>query len=292
MVTATYPASGINHEWRKQTGAYYTPRSLTDFLASWVMSAGPNRILEPSVGTGEFLIALEQLVQSDRGPRVLAVDQDPKAVAHAAMSVDTSRLSVDFVVRNFFHLLPEETSPVQAVIGNPPWIRFHRFTGDDREAAALRAGEAGVQLTGLASSWAAFLVHAVSFLTPDGRVAMVLPGELLRADYAAPVRIFLAKRFRSIQLITFDLPVFPGAQVDTVLLLGSSNGPRGTWMSRLRGVDELAKFREFERPVVDARWGGASAEVGEALRELEESGQYVTLGSLGRVDIGVVTGHN
>lgn len=33
----------------------------------------------------------------------------------------------------------------------------------------------GVRLSGLASSWAAFLIHAGAFLSPNGRLAMVLP---------------------------------------------------------------------------------------------------------------------
>ena len=80
-------------------------------------------------------------------------------------------------------------------------------------------------MTALASSWAAFVVHAASFVAPGGRLALVLPAELLTVNYAAPVRRFLMQRFTSVRLVLFEERVFPGVMEEVVLLLAEGQGP-------------------------------------------------------------------
>jgi L-serine dehydratase len=51
---------------------------------------------------------------------------------------------------------------MDAVVGNPPFIRYQDHRGDARKRSAAAALAQGVRLSGLASSWAALLVHAVA----------------------------------------------------------------------------------------------------------------------------------
>lgn len=83
----------------------------------------------------------------------------------------------------------------EVVIGNPPYVRYQSFAGVPRAKSRALALRYHVPLSGLASSWAAFTVHATNFLTDDGRLGLVLPAELLTVNYAAPVRSFLLRRF-------------------------------------------------------------------------------------------------
>src|SRR6185369_10957189 len=112
--------------------------------------------------------------------------------------------------------------------------------GRERERGLRAASRAGVQLSGLASSWAPFVVHASAFLAPGGRLALVLPAELLQVDYAAPVREFLLRRFGSVTVVSFEEAVFPGATVDAVLLLAEEGGPGGLRVLTLRNTREIA----------------------------------------------------
>ena len=107
-------------------------------------------------------------------------------------------------------LRPRAGAEFDAVIGNPPYVRYQNFAGEARARAQRAALAAGVRLTGLSSSWAAFTIHASRFLRPEGRLALVLPGELLTVNYAAQVRRFLLRRFARVRLVLFDTRVFPG----------------------------------------------------------------------------------
>jgi adenine-specific DNA-methyltransferase len=105
-------------------------------------------------------------------------------------------------VGDFFTVEP--TGSYDAVIGKPPYVRYQNFSGEARACSREAAVRAGVSISGLASSWAAFTVHAALFLTKGGRLGLVLPAELLMVNYAAEVRRFLMQRFARVDLVLFE----------------------------------------------------------------------------------------
>ncbi len=121
----------------------------------------------------------------------------------------------------------EPSGSYDVVIGNPPYVRYQDFTGEARTRSRAAALRAGVPLTNLASSWAAFTVHSALFLKPGGRMGLVLPAELLSVNYAAEVRAFLLREFARVDLVVFTERVFPGVLEEVVLLLaeGYRHGP-------------------------------------------------------------------
>lgn len=200
---------------------------------------------------------------------------------------------------SFFDVKAADLPGITAVVGNPPYVRDHGFTGEARKAGLARSWEQGVKLTQLASSWAHFVIHATSFLDGrDGRLALVLPAELLHADYAEPVRSFLSRRFSSVIVIAFDRVVFEDAQVDAVLLLASNDDEAGMRLVRLHDASELAVVDlrapdQWVRRGASDRWSSALDEDFERVyANLVASGQAVRLSTLASVDIGVVTGKN
>ncbi|MGH3025352.1 MAG: Eco57I restriction-modification methylase domain-containing protein, partial [Gaiellaceae bacterium] len=186
---------------------------------------------------------------------------------------------------------------VDAAVGNPPYIRYHGFTGDDRAKALLRAQAQGVELTRLASSWAHFVVHATAFLKPAGRLALVLPAELLHTDYGQPVRDFLLRRFPSVIVVAFDRMIFADAQVDAVLLLASHDGLPGLRVARVRDEGALVDLNVAQIDPGSGnparRWSAAvDADADEIYREAMHRYTSHRLGEIASVDIGFVTGAN
>lgn len=155
-------------------------------------------------------------------------------------------------------------------------------------------------LSGLASSWAAFTVHAALFLRPGGRMALVLPAELLSVNYASAVRKFLFDRFASVELVMFDEQVFPEAEADVVLLLadGFDGGPSGhAVIHRARNAEaltsELVQRRWRPRDPAEKWISGliGSAPV-EVLHGLEAAGDFTCLETWADTTLGMVTGNN
>lgn len=295
---------------RKARGAFFTPPQISRFIVDWAVRAGDNRVLEPSCGDAGFLVSaaerLHLLSSSEPLPAaggLHGVEVHPASAAAAAERLRAIGATAEIVVGDFFDVEP--CARFDAVVGNPPYVRYQSFTGSARRRGLEAALAEGVRLSGLASTWAAFTVHASRFLKPHGRLGLVLPAELLTVNYAAPVRDFLLRRFARVRLIAFHERVFPGVLEEVVLLLAEgSGGAAGFDVVHVRDVDGLALFGSPVQPG-DARdtWSPAKrsgkwspALVDSALLADHDAvaagGSFLPLAHWGEVYLGGVTGNN
>jgi adenine-specific DNA methylase len=211
---------------------------------------------------------------------------------------------------DFFELEPAAIH-VDAVVGNPPFIRYQRFSGETRRLGLTRAKTQGVRLSELASSWAPFLVHAISMVKPGGRLAMVIPFEITHAGYARPVLRHLAASFGSVTFLTFQSRIFGGLNEDTLLLLADNKGAEAAsfaWrdladseqLLALLQTDSLVKIPSATVLDHNALCRGEARllsymlpeKVRSLYNELKRVRAVRSLGRLASVGIGYVTGAN
>ena len=285
---------------RKARGAFFTPPEITRYLARWAVRSADDRVFEPSAGDAAFLVAATHRLQElglDR-PELYGVEIDPASVATAGRRVAEAGGTAHLRTADFFDI--EADPGYTAVLGNPPYIRYQDFHGRQRAQSRRTALKAGVTLSGLSSSWAAFTVHAAMFLRPGGRMALVLPAELLSVNYAAAVRKFLFDSFASVELVMFDEQVFPSAEADVVLLLadGFGQGPSSHAVihraGNARSLTSALVQRHWSPPDPAGKW--VSGLIGdlpvELLTQLHHGGQFTSLEHWGDTTLGMVTGNN
>jgi len=236
----------------KEFGAYYTDAFVARFLVNWAIRRHSDTVLDPSFGGGVFLEAACDRIAclGGRGQpkQVSGVELDASAFDTTLQSLQKSRgLSSSLQCKDFF-ALDAGAMMCDAVVGNPPFIRYQRFSGEARRRALARAAEQGVHLSGLSSSWAPFIVHGASMVRKGGRLAMVFPYEALYATYARPVLKFLGEQFSGITVITFRTKLFPDLSEGTILVLaeGKGGGPASFNTSDLASVRELAAIPLFD----------------------------------------------
>jgi len=288
-------------ERRKALGAFYTPTHLAQAIADWAIRAPQDRILDPAAGEAVFLAAAADRLRAfgcgDSSCQIFGVEIDRDAREKSQATLFEQSCSSQIELNDFFRVAPEHLGGLfNVVIGNPPYIRYHRFNGETRRRALEAAAAAGVRLSRLTSSWAPFLVHAASFLAPGGRLGLVLPAELLHVDYAAPIREFLLRRFASVTVVTFEQAVFPGAMIDAVILLAEDGTtPQGLRILKLADAKELRfSLRGLFTANPAERWSVLRAPSGgvQALERLRAEQKLAPLSAVASVDIGCVTGAN
>jgi adenine-specific DNA-methyltransferase len=302
----------ITRDKKKQLGAFYTPQPMARFIVKWAVRNPDETVMDPGCGEAVFLLeAYNHLLElgasaAQAVSQIQGVEVDEAAYDRACQLLsDASGVGAPGILcADFFQVQPDLFGPpaVDVIVGNPPYVRYHQFQGATRQQALQSARRAGVELTRLTSSWAPYLIHAISFLKPGGRLAMVVPAELLQVDYAEPVRRFLLERFATVAVVTFDERVFPDVLEDTVILLAESDGSSpGLRVIRL---DNLSDLTELGQSLTDAPIARGAKQAQKWTRyllprdslsgyqTLIETGQTTTLGELGSVDIGVVTGNN
>ncbi|MGW6033436.1 N-6 DNA methylase [Gordonia terrae] len=288
---------------RKARGAFFTPDEVAQFIAGWAITSVTDAVMEPSSGDAAFLVAaVERIRQMSPDSTVVPVVEGIEIHDYSAR-VGRERVRAAggkalVRVTDFFLLDPEQS--YDAVIGNPPYVRYQDWSGVARTRSREAALRAGVALTGLASSWAAFTVHSALFLKAGGRLGLVLPAELLSVNYASPVRQFLFDNFKSVELVLFDEQIFPEAEADVVLLLadGYQMGPTDHAVIRqAKNASDLASLGTGKpwAPVDPAgKWTGllVSTKATDPLRHLLEKGEFIKLESWGDTTLGMVTGAN
>ncbi len=286
-------------ELRKARGAFFTPAALCAYVADWAVRGADDHVLEPSCGEAAFLLAAGARLRGlgaaapDLHGSELHAASAQAGLADLALAGYSARIDVgDFLARP---AAPE----YDAVIGNPPYVRYQEFAGASRVLGQQAALRAGVPLTRLASSWAAFTVHAAQFLRPGGRLGLVLPAELLSVNYAGEVRSFLMRRFGRVRLVLFTERVFPGVSAEVVLLLAEDEGPATHCeLLQVRDVAELAAATGVEStwypPASRGKWTAALLPTGarELYAGLTAAPRFGTLHDWGETTLGAVTGNN
>ncbi|MFQ6016611.1 MAG: Eco57I restriction-modification methylase domain-containing protein [Kiloniellaceae bacterium] len=314
-----FPTNKVPASAQKLRGGYYTPAVLADYLVAWAIRDGSERILEPSCGDGNFIEAtLKRLADITNRSRTVsssisAIEIDRSEIAIAKQRTSKYRDVTEYIswycsdfFRIYGRLANEERFDV--VIGNPPFIRFQYFDDESREIAFKHLRAADYHPTKLANAWAAFVQLSVELLRPGGRLAFVLPAELLQVHYAGELREKLACIFEHIVLIGFDQLVFPQIQQEVVLLLAEGKRARMGEPSNIHTLQykdgyELLQVKNLDQAVAHLpskhnrkglKWTALflSAKAFKALDEAERSGIEMRLGDLAQVDVGVVTGRN
>jgi len=303
MVDALAPEVIDTADIRKARGAFFTPDAISKFITDWAVRDASDDVMEPSAGDAAFLVQavrrLQELSDAD-GPKPLVhgVEIHAHSARVARARITDAGGQPDVLESDFFLVEPQPR--YSAVIGNPPYIRYQDFTGESRTRSRAAALSAGVSLTALASSWAAFTVHSALFLKQGGRMGLVLPAELLSVNYAAAVRKFLFERFRSVELVLFSEQVFPDAEADVVLLLadGFDQGP--TAHATIHQAQDADALEDLGVPLTwtptdpAAKWTGVLVDPDaiEPLRSLKAAGHFTHLETWGDTTLGMVTGNN
>jgi adenine-specific DNA-methyltransferase len=276
---------------QKQAGAYYTPDPVVSSLLQWAVYHEEDRLLDPSCGDGRFLAGHRNSVgiEQDTQATQTAVERAPWALVHEG---------------DFFAWAAETPERFECAAGNPPFIRYQTFNGDVRARAISLCARLGANFSGLASSWAPFLVAAASLLKPGGRMAFVVPAEIGHAPYAMPLLEYLVGHFMAVHVVAVRSKLFPDLSEDCWLLY--AEGFEGVTQEIRFSI--LDRFKPSPRPPRDflpislhewrAAWNRRlrpfliAPSARELYRHVASSNSAPRLGDLATVGIGYVSGAN
>lgn len=291
---------------QKLRGGYYTPPTIAQFLTDWAIQTLDDAVLEPSAGDGVFVDAAVRRLTALGGntSRVTAVEIDRDEAAKVRSRLGDSGGSVhpgDFFA--WARSAKARGEQFDAILGNPPFLRFAYFQPEHRDIAFKLMQDQGLKPNKLTNAWLPFVAIATSLLTPRGRLAMVVPAELLQVSYAAQLRQYLSDNFHRVTVYAFDRLVFGGIQQEVVLLTAecAGDGPGGIRVIEVEDVEALnSGHHDWSAEPLKAmdhnteKWTQyfLSTDQLELVRHLRSSGKLIRLGDVAEVDVGVVTGMN
>lgn len=309
--------SPMDHD--KLRGGFYTSASIANWLCGWAIRTAQDSVLEPSCGDGVFLCAAVGSLRK-LGTDNKAISSQLAGIELFPSEVEKSRNRLTSLVGeikdnihcgDFFHwALQNIDRKYNCVVGNPPFIRYQNFPEPSRSRAMSIMRQAGLSPNKLTNIWVPFVVAATNLLLPGGRLALVLPAELLQVSYAAQLRAFLVEQFESINIVACNQMIFERAEQEVVLFLAdgrkSVNSPEipcsiNLWeaedVEKIIATDLLSIEIQRDRKIVNhdnEKWLKYFLTQSEIalMRELRESSLSLELKHYAKVDVGVVTGKN
>ena len=297
---------------KRKLGAFYTPLNVTTALCKWGIRTKDDIILEPCFGGCTFLEAsvsqLQAMGQTTPEKSLFGCDIDPLAFQYLKTRVAINATPGHFLASDFLALRPESIGHqlVDLIIGNPPYIKHSNFSAEQKKVIQNCCDRYGIQLNGRASLWAYFVMHALHFLKPGGRIAWVLPGSFLTAQYAKKIRSTIADQFCRVAAVTLTERLFisEGTEELTVVLL-AEGFKQNSSPSRIDTIclDSVAGLETFisdwyvndKRVNTTESYPIGSGMVPEAasslIARLSKSQNVTSFGDLATIHIGLVTGN-
>jgi len=297
---------------QKLRGGYYTPKEIARFLCKWAITEDTQKILEPSCGDGNFveeaILRFKELGVSEEGlkGRIKAIELiEEEALKAKIRAKELGVNSTTVVNSDFFQYLNSKgADKYDAVLGNPPFIRYQSFPEEHRDLAISMMRNLGFSPNKLTNIWVPFLVISASLLKANGRLAMVIPAELFQVKYAAETRVFLSNFFDRITIVTFKKLVFKNIQQEVVLMLcekktAKNKGIRVIECENLEDLNNL-NFKEINgsnvKPIDHSseKWTKyfLSEEEINLLKRLKNDKRIIPFRDIMEVDVGLVTGRN
>ena len=164
----------------KLRGGFYTPKAIAKFILKWCFNGSSTHdVLEPSCGDGVFLEEMKNGGYKFKSVTAIELDPDEALKARETKLNNTEILNTDF------HQFCISTNKrFDFVIGNPPYIRYQFFNKEQQSYAAEIFNKADMKYSKLTNSLVSFVVGASLLLKPEGKIAFVLPAEILQVSYA------------------------------------------------------------------------------------------------------------
>lgn len=243
---------------RHDMGEYYTPPAITDLITRLTIDEANETILDPACGSGGFLVSAyhrkKGLLPVEQGSHERILDQiygtdinrfpaHLSAINLAIQELSAYTENVHIEVSDFFQVAPdtmrfgrEQASPAgsktedgmiregvggfDAVVGNPPYIRYQNIGDKDTVRSHLSTNVVDADyLSGFSDIYCYFITHSTQFLTEGGQLGFIVSDRWLDTQYGEDLQRFLLGNYKIRAVIRFDTQAFDDALVGSSVII-------------------------------------------------------------------------
>jgi type I restriction-modification system DNA methylase subunit len=251
----------LDKSQRKKLGEYYTPPSVARFIVDRIGIQSGDTILDPSCGSGTFLIEAYEKMAGEDVDRGLADYNDAMTALSGISGIDINPFSAVIAqIQLLWHLLalkdqikedgfPEikiaekfnslqipgfdhigslfneiNITPHDAVIGNPPYVRPER---SNQELDQVSCGYYDREISHKINLYALFIYRALDgWLKPGGKLGFVVPLSFCDNDECASLRALfkINNRFTITEIVDMEAvsPFIFDAAVNPIILFAEN----------------------------------------------------------------------
>jgi methylase of polypeptide subunit release factors len=287
----------VSPETRHRYGQHFTGPDPVDLINSFCIRSADATVLDPACGSGSFLVRAyyrKRAMNAKRSHVAMLGELFGCDIALYPAHLATLNLAAREINdeanypridrQDFFDVqadtpfchIPEHATgakvpvmlpPLDAVVGNPPYVRQEKINKLDKPKYARVVADAfkGTKLSGRADLHCYFWPHASRFLKEGAAFGFLTSGQWLDVDYGFELQRWMLKNFKIIAIMESSTERwFPDARVKTcitILQRCSDENARS---------ENPVRFVRFEKPLAEIIGTPASAGVGEEAEEKEQ----------------------
>lgn len=248
--------AGKTQAERNQLGQFATlaplARAILQETKRYVDPTIKIRFLDPAFGTGAFYAALLATYDNAMIKRAESYEIDPH-YANAAREL-WQAYPLDLHLTDFTRAEPP-LEKANLLICNPPYVRHHHLSAEDKQY--LRQKTQG-RLSGLTGLYAYFLLLAHDWLVEDGISCWLIPNEWMDVNYGQQIKQYLTTEVTLLRVHRFTTEVsqFDDALVSSTVLWFRKARPASNSFVRLSSGQSLARptwEKEIAQKQLDSR---------------------------------------
>jgi len=186
---------------KRRLGQVYTPRDIADWMVRAALQDSPQRWLDPALGGGIFIDALQDALAEGEAarPTVRVFEIDHRIDIKPRKQWPD--IDVRLARRDF--LTARMRTRFDACVANPPYVRHHAlgyppdvWQGFDRQI--------GSRVSRNTNLYCLFMLRIWSLLASRGRAVIITPLEWLNADFGRKIKAYFLQENALDALLLFD----------------------------------------------------------------------------------------
>ena len=203
----------LSKEVRLEEGIFFTPKKVRDLLFAKLaeLNVKPKTILEPSFGSGEFLLDAQRHYPT---AKLIGVEKNKKLFD--SLKMPSAKLeNMDFT---------EWEGSADVIIGNPPYFVMKAgVSAKEKKAFHEKYEEC---MTGRPNMYVIFIYQCLKeHLLDNGFLAFVIPTSLFNCSYYQPLRNYIEDNSTICHLEILDIQGFFETGLPTALLFLQKKQP-------------------------------------------------------------------
>ena len=177
---------------RNKLGQFATPSPLAKEIVQETLKIFDQKnikLLEPSVGTGSFILNLLDSLPLDTNiEKIIGVEKDPLYGEASKEFYENILIDLNYIISDFTDLEPVEK--VNLILANPPYVRHH-YISNKLELVGKVLDKTGIKLSGLSGLYIYFILLSHDWLEDGGIACWLIPSEFLDVNYGKKLKDYL-----------------------------------------------------------------------------------------------------
>lgn len=218
-----------SQEHIKKFGQYFTDERIAEFMVKWACKDAKSA-LDPAVGNSIFL---KKIVQNYESCILEGYEVDKKILSFFGNPANAKIHNLDYLTNDW-------DKKYDAIVCNPPYSKFQSID-NRKEIIEKILDNTGIKFSSYTNLYIYFLLKSIYQLTPQGKLAYIIPTEFLNSKYGEQIKEVLIEKRLINEIINFenDSELFFNATTTSCILLLDKTIKNEIKFYNLKSIDEL-----------------------------------------------------